>query len=126
MAADIVLYKGSKKCLTYSGTEVPDGLTVDKAYWMLKNAWSDADVSALISKDIDSVEDAAEGVISDNGAGDNEAELMFYIAADDCDDIEPGTYFCSVKAILSDSSAYVFPDSFQTVQVYASGIEAVT
>ena len=123
MAADIVLYKGSKKCLTYSGTEVPDGLTVDKAYWMLKNAWSDADVSLPI---FDSVEDAAEGVISDNGAGDNEAELMFYIAADDCDDIEPGTYFCSVKAILSDSSAYVFPDSFQTVQVYASGIEAVT
>ncbi len=113
MAVDIVLYKGSKKCLTYSGTEVPDGLTVDKAYWMLKNAWSDADAAAM-------------GVISDNGAGDNEAELMFYIAADDCDDIEPGTYFCSVKAILSDSSAYVFPDSFQTVQVYASGIEAVT
>lgn len=126
MAVDIVLYKGSKKCLTYAATEVPTGMSIAGAHLMIKNAWSDADSAALLEKLISTNENADQGVISDSGDGDGVAELRFYITDLDLDDIEPGTYFVAVKAILGDSSPYVFPDAFQTVQIYAAGIEATT
>jgi hypothetical protein len=126
MNSALSLYKYSTKQLRITVPDVPDTLTMTKAYLMIKNRWTDEDVDALVTLTITS-SPIADGVISDTGA-DGTGTLEFVIAADSLEDITDlgKTYYTAIKVILSNGSAYLLPNSLMPTKIHSPAIEATS
>lgn len=80
---------------------LPDATTITKAWLMVKRRKSDADVDAVISKEITSVLSASIGQITDTGA-DGTGQLEFRINHTDSDNLTAGqAYYYAIKILLS-------------------------
>lgn len=117
----INLIKKSSSELEYTMSNVPDGITVTKAFYQIKESYSDDD--ALLEKEIITSQ-TADGWITDDGA-DGKAVLKFTIDNDDLDDVAPGLYVCSVKVVLNNGLSCESLDSRDVVKIHQEGIEDV-
>lgn len=122
----LTLYKKSVKQIRITVPDVPSGLTMTKAYLMVKNNWTDADNSAIVSLSITS-SPTASGQITDTGA-DGTGTLEFVIGATALDAITDlsKTYYTAVKVILSNGSAYLLPNSLMPTKVHSHAISATS
>jgi hypothetical protein len=120
------LYKNSVKHIKITVPDVPDTLTITKAYLMVKNAYTDADASALVNLSITS-SPTASGQITDTG-GDGTATLDFVVGTSTLNAITDTTktYYVAVKVILSNGSAYLLPNGNMPVKVHAAAITATS
>lgn len=60
-------------------SSIPEGISIDAAWFMVKRKFTDSDANALISKDITVANNANEGWIEDNGT-DGDGLIRFYIS----------------------------------------------
>lgn len=120
------LYKNSVKQIKITVPDVPSGLTMTKAYLMVKNTWTDSDASAVVSLTITS-SPTASGQITDTGA-DGTGTLEFVIGATALNAITDltKTYYTAVKVILSNGSAYLLPNSLMPTKIHSPAITATS
>jgi len=60
-------------------TTIPSGTVLSQAWFTVKKKYTDADVDAIISKLITTVNQSGIGFIEDAGAGDGIAKIHFYL-----------------------------------------------
>ena len=83
-------------------TGIPAGVTLTKAWLMVKASERDADAAAVISKTITAASVAGTGHITDTGSGDQAGELVFQIqAANTAGLTAKKTYHYGIKVQLS-------------------------
>ena len=64
-------------------TGVPSGILVERAWFMVKHKYTDIDDDAIISKLATSINTADQGWVADDGSGDGEATIRFYLTPAD-------------------------------------------
>lgn len=122
----LTLYKNSVKQIKITVPDVPSGLTMTKAYLMVKNTWTDSDGSAVVSLTI-TASPTASGQITDTGA-DGTGTLEFVIGTTALNAITDlsKTYYTAVKVILSNGSAYLLPNSLMPTKIHSPAIAATS
>lgn len=124
MIEKLILTRGSSTSYDCTVNDVPDGVTLAKAIFMVKAALTDVDESALITKEIfpGATDD---GQILDTGA-DGIGLLRFVLDNDDVDAIATGTlYISGVKVILSNGYAHDVDELTVPVRVRQPVVRAV-
>jgi len=64
-------------------TSIPNGVLIESAWFMVKRNYSDPDERAIISKVATHSNTAGQGWILDDGLGDGEATVRFYLTPAD-------------------------------------------
>ncbi len=120
------LYKSSVKHIKITVPDVPDTLTITKAYLMVKNNWTDADGAAVVNLSITSSA-TASGQITDTGA-DGTGTIEFIFGATTLAGIVDfkRNYYTAVKVILSNGSAYLLPNSLMSTRIHQAAISATS
>lgn len=120
------LYKNSVKHIKITVPDVPDGLTITKAYLMMKVSLEDLDNNSLVSLTITN-SPTTSGTISDTGA-DGEGVLEFVMDANTLSQISDlsAIYYIAVKVILSNGSAYLLPNGIMPAKVHIAAITATS
>lgn len=81
-------------------TSIPEGITIDTAWFMVKRKFTDLDSAALITKTITSIDTTDVGWIEDTGA-DGDGLIRFYITPDETVLLTPlSEYQYSIKLKL--------------------------
>jgi hypothetical protein len=126
MNSALNLYKSSVKVVKITVPDVPDSLTITKAYLMVKSNWTDPDNNAVVNLSITGSA-TASGQITDSGA-DGTGTLQFTFGAATLNSITDfkRTYYTTVKVILSNGSAYLLPNSLMPTKIHAAAISATS
>lgn len=105
---------------------IPVGETVSQAWLMIKTAYSVADGSATISKQVTSSNVAGTGQIEDTGSSDQSARIRFDLTNSNTTAItaDTVTYVYSIKILLSGGSALTLERG--TVVFMSAGVDDVT
>lgn len=82
------------------------GVTVSKAWLTVKAKLSDADVDALVQKEITTTNVPGTGEIEDNGTGDTDPVLRFDLDPDDTEAIGVSPRHYDVQVLTSGSKLY--------------------
>lgn len=124
MIEKLLLTRGSSLSYDCTVTDVPDGTTLAKAIFMVKESLDDLDVDALVTKEIFPGV-TADGQITDAGS-DGTGLLKFLIDNDDIDALATGVlYISGVKVILSSDLAYDVDELTAPVRVRQAVVRAV-
>ena len=126
MNTPLNLYQNSVKQIKVTVPDVPDTLTITKAYLMVKGSWTDLDASALVSLTITSSA-TASGQITDTGA-DGTGVLQFVIGTSSLSAITDlkKNYYTAIKVILSNGAAYLLPNSLMSTRIHSPAITATS
>jgi hypothetical protein len=82
-------------------TDVPSGVTITKAWLMVKENSADVDGSAIVTKTI-TTGTTTPGTVTDSGAGDGIGEVTFHMLTADTNAMDPLTdYVYGIKVQLS-------------------------
>jgi len=87
---------------------------------MIKQLWTDADGSALVSKEITQTS-SADGVIT---IGTTASYLEFVIDNDDLDGVDEGAYCISVKTLFEDGEVITHDGAMTRIHVISAGVVA--
>jgi len=101
--------KGDDLDVIRTVTNIPTGQTVTQAWLTVKAPGGGAD-PGVFQKDIDTVDDAAQGHISDNGAGDGTAVLKFYLTSTNTKLLTPGTEYDYDIQIKTSANKHYTPE----------------
>jgi hypothetical protein len=121
----VELWKKADRTVVQALTGIPDGQTITKVHWMVKNALDDADADALLTKTVTTVL-GASGQVTDTGA-DGTGSASIRIADDDLDDLLLGkTYRIGIKVICSSGDAYACDGYDSFLKILGSGVDATS
>lgn len=101
--------KGDDLDVIRTVTNIPAGQTVTQAWLTVKAAGGGAD-PGIFQKDIDSIEDAAQGHITDNGSGDGTAVLKFYLTGTNTKLLTPGQSYDYDIQIKTSANKHYTPE----------------
>jgi hypothetical protein len=83
-------------------TDVPAGVTIAKAWFMVKARLNDTDGSAVITKEITTSAVEGTGQIADDGDSDGAGELVFQLRTAETEDLVASKrYHYGIKVLLS-------------------------
>jgi hypothetical protein len=82
-------------------TGIPTGQSITKAWLTIKAEQSDADDDAIVQKIITAVDSATDGQITDDGAGDGSAVVLFRLRPADTALLAGRGYFFDIQVLLS-------------------------
>ncbi len=100
---------GNSYQLERTVSDVPDGETVEEAWFTLKRRATDSDESAALQKNITTVSVLGTGVVINSSPATTEAILRFNIGPDDWGDVDGQTlYLYDIKLRTSGGAAYTF------------------
>jgi len=105
-------------------SNIPSGQYVSKAWFTVKKRYFDTDAQAIFQKIITASSVANQGVISDDGASDTVAGVLFVLGASDTVLLKPSAeYVYDIQVITSAGKLYT-PET--GVIVALPGITAAT
>lgn len=103
---------------------IPEGVTVQNASLLIKNAVGDDDTAALVTKAITS-ESTDSGQL-ENEPTSHQAMLRFAFSTTDTGTLDVGSYLYFFKVWFSDGQILELPNFQGPVRVIPGGVQAVT
>jgi hypothetical protein len=120
----ITLVISSAKTLEFTVPDLPSGVTVSSATFMIKETLATLDADALVEKNVGAVATNDGQVV--NSGSNGTARLRFEILHSDLADLSwKVVYVYAIKCILSNGRAYSPLDGVGTVHLRNAGVDAI-
>lgn len=95
-----------RRTLDRSESTLPSGSTITKAWLTVKTALADADVDAVVQKEVTTTDVVGTGRIEDDGTGDTDPVIRFDLTPTDTRAIGVTHRKYDIQVLTSDSKIY--------------------